>query len=887
MPCPTAGRPRLLVAENPPSYLVAVDRRARGAWCPDSTRPTTTVHPARPGRRPRRPVTEAHARATPAQPTGGTIAPMNTPADRQPATLVLDAARMRLAVAVARAAEADQHAATHAEAARRRQATIEQLVRLRATAGRLSVLIAANQRETAAAAEQLTHFARRPVARRHRRQTGHRDPYPHLRRLTAGQLDVHLRQLSSETADLLARLDRIAALQRQAQTALTRPGPRPLLSPTQIANRRAELTHATIAYVQARDRALPAPDGEGTGQTTTVELTRRTAERMARQLTGYLTGPGRDRAHWTRRVGTDEAPYWTTGALHDRWWAVHIPAPARQPTADSDSVDPGFLTALGQAVATVAAAEQRPTSAVITDILTTGRRTRTTQPVAPAAGAALAARWQAHTPRARAPRVIVRPTRGQRLDPAIGKVFAYAYRQSWRHQLHTLLVAEGTAALARLATHGDPPPPPTPRDRDQPTRLYDQITAGSVENYLTGHGWRPLDQTTTVRRWHNRHDAIVEIPTDDGGVDRQAMLRATAHTLAEREQRDFGEVLVELTDPPLRDPHLARVHTLLTRPPPVSDAQVAARLATARVPTGGGQAPLAEFARHQLATLGVSDAVWKVATAAGQADAAARVEQLLRTTPAPPPPSTPAALFAAGPADPAEVVAARIWAAGTGLPPAQHARWFANTWWPYHLTATTSTVAAYLAGRLAHRPPAALPIQGGPHHDLFTATDAAALPDRSSHDRFVATYRIVDAACRPRAVEAAAQAVRDQLAGADLPVDEATLAAAAVYAGDPRRFAHPPSARRLRAALTAAWPAGTSQQAVPAAGRPRPPSFPPPWKALAAASRPRTPGGPPLVVDPARHRQRQLVATAAGAAHAGRLPTPPPTRAAPTSRPRR
>jgi hypothetical protein len=315
---------------------------------------------------------------------------MNTPADRQPATLVLDAARMRLAVAAARGAEADQHAATHAQAARRRQATIEQLVRLRATAGRLSVLIAANQRETAAAAEQLAHASRRPLARRrHRRQTGHRDPYPHLRRLTAGQLDVHLRQLSTETADLVARLDRIAALQRQVQTALTRPGPRPQLSPTQIANRRAELTQATIAYVQARDRALPAPDAEGAGQTTAVELTRKAADRMARQLTGYLTGPGRDRAHWTRRTGVDEAPYWTTGALHDRWWAVHIPDPARHPTTDPDIVDPGFLTALGQAVATVAAAEQRPTSTVITDILTTGHRARTTQAASPAAGAAL------------------------------------------------------------------------------------------------------------------------------------------------------------------------------------------------------------------------------------------------------------------------------------------------------------------------------------------------------------------------------------------------------------------------------------------------------------------------------------------------------------------
>jgi hypothetical protein len=819
---------------------------------------------------------------------------MNTPADRQPATLILDAARMRLAVAAARAAEADQHAAAHAEAASRRQATIELLVRLRATAGRLSVLIAANQRETAVAAEQLAHTTRRPLTRRRRRQTGHRDPYPHLRRLTAGQLDVHLRQLSTETADLEARIGRIAALQRQIHAALTRAEPRAQLSPSQIASRRAELTHATIAYVQARDRALPAPVAEDTSQTTAVELTRRAAERMARQLTGYLTGPGRDRAHWTRQTGTAETPYWTTGALHDRWWAVHIPDPARHPTTAPDIVDPGFLTALGQAVATVAAAEQRPMPAVITDILTTGRRTRTTQAASPAAGAALTDRWQAHTPRPRAPRVIVRPARGQRLDAAIGKVFAHAYRQAWHHQMHTLLVAEGTAALARLAKHGDPPPP-LPRDRDRATRLYDQITAGSVENYLTGHGWRPLDQTTTVRRWHNGDDAIPDIPTGSSGADRQATLRATAYTLADHEQREFGEVLVELTDPPLRDPHLAHVHTLLTSPPSVSDAQVAARLAIARVPTGDEEVPVAEFARHQLATLGVTDAVWKVATAAGQADAAARVAQLLGTTPTPPPSSSPpssppVALFAeAGVADPAEVVAARIWAAGTGLPPAQHARWFANTWWPYHLTGTTSRVAAYLAGRLAHPPPAAaLPVPGGLNHDLFKATDAAAMPDRSSHDRFVATYRIVDAACRPRAVEAAAQAVRDHLNGEDLPVDEATVAAAAVHAGDPRRFANPPSDRGLRAALTAASTAGTSQQAVPAAGRPRPPSFPPPWKALAAASRPRTPGGSPLVVDPARHRQRQLVATAADAAHAGRVPTPPPMRAATTTgKPRR
>jgi hypothetical protein len=813
---------------------------------------------------------------------------MNTPADRQPATLVLDAARMRLAVAAARAAEADQHAATHAEAVRSRQATVEQLVRLRATAGRLSVLIAANQRE-AAAAEQLAHASRRPVARwRHRRQTRHRDPYPHLRRLTAGQLDVHLRQLSTETADLVARLGRIVALQRQVQTELTRPELRPLLSPTQIANRRAELTQATIAYVQARDRALPASDSEDAGQTTAVELTRKAADRIAGQLTGYLTGPGRDRAHWTRRTGVDETPYWTPGALDHRWGAVHLPDPARHPTTAPDIVDPGFLTALGQAVATVAAAEQRPVSAVITDILTTGRRARTTQAVAPAAGVALAERWQAHTPRARAPRMIVRPARGQRLDATIAKVWSRAYRHAWHHHMHTILVAEGTAALARLVKHGDPPPPPLPVDRDQAARLYDQITAGSVENYLTGHGWRPLDQTATVRRWHNGDDAIVEVPTDDG-VDRQAMVRATAYTLADHEQREFGEVLVELTDPPLRDPHLARVHTLLTSPPSASDAQVAARLATARVPTGGREVPLAEFARQQVATLGVSDAVWKVATAAGEADAAARVAQLPGTTEAPPPSSAPVALFAeAGVADPAQVVAARIWAAGTGLPPAQHARWFANTWWPYHLTGTTSTVAAYLAGRLGHQPPEALPVPDGPNHDLFKATDAAAMPERSSHDRFVATYRIVDAACRPRAVEAAAQAVRDHLNGADRPVDEATLATAAVQACDPRRFAHPPSDRRLRAALTAAWPAGASQQAVRAVGRPRPPSFRPPWKALAAASRPRTPGGPPVVVDPASHLRRLLVTTAAGAVQAGRVPTPPPMRAAPTtSKPRR
>lgn len=813
---------------------------------------------------------------------------MNTPVDRQPATLVLDAARMRLAVAAARAAEADQHAAMHAEAALRRQATIEQLVRLRATAGRLSVLVAANQREAAAAAEQLAHASRRPLERwRHRRQTRHPDPYPHLRRLTVGQLDLHLRQLSTETADLVARLGRIAELQRQVQTALTRPGPRPRLSPTQIANRRAELAQATIAYVQARDRALPAPDGEGAGQATTVELTRKAAERMAGQLTGYLTGPGRNRAHWTRRTGGDEAPYWTTGALNDRWWAVHVPDPARHPTAAPDVVDPAFLTSLGQAVATVAAAEQRPMSAVITDILTTAR-TRTTQAASPATGVALADRWQAHTPRARAPRVIVRPAREQRLDAAIGKVFARAYRQAWHHQMHTLLVTEGTAALARLARRGDPPLPPLPVDRDQSTRLYDQITAGSVEHYLTGHGWRPLDQTATVRRWHDGDDAIVEVPTGSGGVDRQAILRATAYTLAEAEQREVGEVLVELTDPPLRDPHLARVHTLLTSPPSVSDAQVAARLTTARVPTGCGEVPLAEFARHQVATLGVTDAVWKAATAAGQADAAARVAQLLDTTPALPPSSAPVALFAAGPDDPAGLVAARIWAAGAGLPPAQHARWFANTWWTYHLTGTTGTVAAYLAGRLGHQPPAALPVPGGPDHDLFKAADAAAMPDRSSHDRFVATYRIVDAACRPRAVEAAAQAVRDHLNGADLPIDEAALTTAAVHAGDPRRFAHPPSAAALRGALTAVLSTDTGQRHAPATGRPRPPSFPPPWKAIAAASRPSTPGGPPLVPDPASHPRRHLVTTAAGALQAGLVPTPPPMRAAPTtSRPRR
>lgn len=812
---------------------------------------------------------------------------MNTPANRQPATLVLDAARMRLAVATARAAEADQHAATHAEAVRRRQATIEALVRLRATAGRLSVLVAANQREAAAAAEQLAHAPRGPLARwRQRRQPPDPDdPYSHLRRLTAGQLDTHLRQLSTETADLLARLDRIAARQRQAHTELTRAEPQPLLSPAQIANRRGELAQATIAYVQARDRALPAPDTATADQAVTARITRKAADRMADQLTGYLTEPGQNRAHWTRQVGSDEAPYWTTGALHDRWWAAHVPDPAQHPTADPKFVDPGFLTALGQAVATVAAAEQRPTSAVITDILTTTTgQTRTTKATPPTVGAALAQQWQAHTPRPRAPRVITQPARAQRLDPATSKVFARAYRQAWHHQMHTLLIPEGTAALARLAKHGNPPPPPLPVDRDQSTRLYDQITAASMENYLTGHGWRPLDQTATVRRWHNGHDAIVEVPTDSGGGDRQAMLRATAHTLAEHEQREAGEVLVELTDPPLRDPHLARVHTLLTSPPPLTDAQVADRLATAHVPTGAEEMPLTEYARHQLATLGASDAVWKLATAIGAADATAHVAQLLGTTPPDPTPASPLPLFAAGPAEPAEQVAARIWAAGTGLPPAQHARWFANTWWPYHLTGTTNTIAAYLAGRLGHRPPAAPPARGGPDHQLFKAAVAAAIPERSSHDRFVATYRIVDAACRPRAVQAAARAVRDHLTGADLPVDEAALAAAAVHAGDPRRFAHPPSARRLHAALTAAWPAGTSRQAGPAAGRPSPPAFPPPWKAVAGASRPGTAGSPSDVVDPARHRQRHLVATAADAAHAAHVPTPPPMRAAPTTR---
>jgi hypothetical protein len=801
---------------------------------------------------------------------------MSTPADSDRAALVRDAARMRLAMATARAAEAEQDAAVHAEAARRRQATIEELVRLRAAAGRLDILVAANRQDTLATAEKLARATGRPLARwRHRRR---------IRRL-----DAHLRRLANERAGLLARLDDIAERQRQARAELTRPEPRPRLGPRQIATRRAELDQATGTYRQARDRALPSPGAASAAQTTTTEITREVADRMADQLTGYLIGPAKDRANWTRRTGTNGEPFWTTGRGHDRWWAVHAPDPARHLTAAPDGVDAGFLTALGQAVAAVAAAEQRPTAAVITDILTTTTTTGTRQiraaadAAAPAGGAALAGRWQAHTARSRAPRVIARPARDQRLDAAIAEVFTRAYRHAWEQQLHTLLVAEGAAALTRLAKEGDPPPPPLPRDRDQATRLYDQITAGSAENYLIRHGWRPLDQSATVRRWHNGLDAIVEVPTISSGADRQAVLRATAYTLAGQEQREAGEVLVELTDPPLRDPHLARVHSLLTNPPAAPDPQVTARLA-ARVSTPGGEVPLADLAGQQVETLGATDVVWKVATAAGEADAVARVAQLFGTTALDPTPPWPVPLFAAGPADQAEQVAARIWAAGTGLPPAQHARWFAHTWWPYHLTGTTRTLAVFLAGSLGHQPPAVAATRGGPGRDLFTATDRAALPERSSHDRFVATYRIVDAAARPRAVQAAAEALRDHLTGADLPVDEAALSAAAVHAGDPRRLAAPASAATLLAALTAVLPAGTDQQPPPAAGRPRRPPWPPPWKALAGARRPSTPGGTPLVVDPTSHLQRQLVTTAAGAVQTGLVPTPPPTRAAPTTR---
>lgn len=799
---------------------------------------------------------------------------MSTPADSHRAALVRDAARMRLAVATARAAEAEQDAVVHAEAARRRQATIDELERLRVAAGRLDTLVAVNRHDALATAHELARATGRPLAR-----------WRHPRRIR--RLGAHLQRLATEQAELLARLNDIAERQHQARAELTRPERRPLLGPQQIATRRTELDQANRTYRQARDQALSDSDAASAAQTTTAELTRDVADRMAGQLTDYLTGPTQNRAHWTRRTGIGGAPFWTTGRGHDRWWAVHVPDPARHPTGAPDVVDVGFLTALGHAVAAVAAAEQRPTAAVITDILTT-TGTRHAKPAAgaapPAGAAALADRWQAHTPRSRPPRVISRPARDRWLDAAIGKVFTRAYRQAWRHQIHTLLVAEGTAALTRLAKEGDPPPPPIPRDRDQATRLYDQITPASVETYLTCSGWQPLDQTATVRRWHNGADAILEVPTTSSGADRQAVLRATAYTLADQEQREAGEVLVELTDPPLRDPHLARVHTLLTSPPAASDPQVAARLATTPVPTGGGEVPLAEAAGHQVETLGATDVVWKVAVAAGEADATARVAQLLGTTGPEPAPLWPVPLFAAGPADPAQQVAARIWAVGTGLPPTQHARWFAHTWWPYHLTGTTRTVAAFLAGRLGHQPPAVPPPRGGPGRDLFNATDRAAMPSRSSHDRFVATYRLVDAVARPRAVQAAAEAVRDHLTSADLPVDEAALSAAAVHAGDPRRLACPASAATLRAALAAALPAGTDQQPAPTAGRPRRPSCPPPWKALAGAGRPGNPGGTPLAVDPTSRPRRPLVTTAAGAVQKGLIPTPPPTRAAPTTK---
>src|SRR5690606_15392285 len=254
--------------------------------------------------------------------------------------------------------------------------------------------------------------------------------------------------------------------------------------------------------------------------------------------------------------------------------------------------------------------------------------------------------------------------------------------------------------------------------------------------------------------------------------------------------------------------------------------------------------------------------------------AAAQVARLLGGGPAEA--AAPAGLFAHGPADPPEVVAARIWAAGTHLPPAQHARWFAHTWWPYQATGTTRTVAAFLAARCGHQPPAVLPAPGGPARDLFKAIDVSAIPDRSSHDRFVAAYRLVDAAVRPHAVQSAARAVRDQWTSGQRRPGAAVLAAALGHVGDPRRVPHPSSHAALRAALGAAWPTGAGQPPTPAAGHP-PPSPPPPRNPIAGTGRSRTPGGSPLVVDPTRHRQRHLVTTAAGAVAAGLVPTPPPT----------
>jgi hypothetical protein len=307
-------------------------------------------------------------------------------------------------------------------------------------------------------------------------------------------------------------------------------------------------------------------------------------------------------------------------------------------------------------------------------------------------------------------------------------------------------------------------------------------------------------------------------------------------------------------------------------------------LATTGVPTPGGQMPLADAARYQVELLGAADVVWKAATAAGQVDAAARTAQLLGTTASAPAPPQPVPLFADGPADPAEQVAARIWAAGTGLPPAQHARWFAHTWWPYHLTGTTRAFAAFLAARLGHQPPAHPPARGGPGRSLFTAIDRAARPERSSHDRFVAAYRIVDAAARPYTVQAATEAIRDHLTGADLAVDETTLTCAAVQAGDARRFAPPAigggAARRAHRCPVRRHrpPTGTGNQPAAAAV----------VASAVGGPRRRPPAGHPGR-DAAGGRPGQPPAAAAGrrrcaAVQNARLPTPPPTRAASTTR---